>query len=308
VKWIAALFVCAVAASATDAPDTFEAWRYIHPRASFIAGFDWRKTAGSEFARALKQQFSEGTATMKSTTDFVESFESVLISGPTPKPGPMRTREGLLVMRGRFNLAKLRKSAAQQGGRSQRYDGIELLTSERVSIAVLDEFTLLAGDRASVTETLRARNRVDLETTLMARAREVGGTANAWIVASGIEGVTGLTAAVNIKRNADIDIKVQSNEPNKLLPLMTMAAAMQLKVVPEGNSVRMTGSFTPEQIRSTVRTMGEQMLAKLTGGAPTAAHAAPPPPVEEPPLPPEKQVVKIYGLDDGVREVPLNRR
>ena len=26
---------------------------------------------------------------------------------------------------------------------------------------------------------------------------------------------------------------------------------------------------------------------------------------EEPPLPPEKNVIKIYGLDEGVREIPV---
>ena len=42
-------------------------------------------------------------------------------------------------------------------------------------------------------------------------------------------------------------------------------------------------------------------LLGMQAAKPRAMAAA----VEEPPLPPEKNVIKIYGLDEGVREIPV---
>ena len=191
--------------------------------------------------------------------------------------------------------------------------------------------TILVGDRQSVTLAIRNRFHTANDTELARRALATSETANIWMVFDApadigtsspmLQGLKRMALAVNLHRNADLVMDLDAQDARHAAAFAATAQMMlnsqsvkmgALNVATTGNSVRMSTSISPEQVRAGMQQFGQNVAKSfdLRGfggmlGVPGAAPAAAPAPVEEPPLPPEKNVIKIYGLDDGVREIPV---
>jgi hypothetical protein len=139
-----------------------------------------------------------------------------------------------------------------------------------------------------------------------------------------LQGLKRMALAINLHRNADLMLDLDAQDAQHAAAFAAAAQMMlnsqsvkmsALKVATTGNSVRMSTSITPEQIKAGMQQFGQSAakgfdLGGFGGllGMPGAKPASPPASAEEPPLPPEKNVIKIYGLEDGVREIPVEPR
>jgi hypothetical protein len=320
---------------ATGACAQDDPWVFVHPKATFIAGVGWQSVKNSEFAQILRRDMAGKTASL-GDMDFVDRLDFALLSVPDLAGGQASgARSMLVVLRGKFDLVRLHAMAGKEGAKTQTYNDVELLSppkDETAVVAIVDPTTLLVGDRPSVTLAIRGRFRSGGNSELVQRALAVSEKSNAWMVfdapsdignaAPMLQGLKRMALAINLHRNADLTIELEAQDPQHA---GAFAAATQmlistqkvrmgaLKVEAEGNSVRMSTSITPEQARAGVQQFGANVarsfdaggLGGLLGPQRKAAPAAATPPLE-PPLPPEKNVIRIYGLEGGVREIPVN--
>lgn len=307
---------------------------FVHPKATFIAGLSWQSVKNSEFAQVVRHDLS-GKSTPSGDVDFIDRLDFALLSAPEPVAGgsPAPIRSMLAVLRGKFDLVRLHSMAAKEGARAQTYNDVELLSPKDDSavVAIVDPMTLLIGDRQSVTLAIRSRFRQAGDSELLRRALAASENANIWMVfdappdigagAPMLDGLKRMTLAVNLRRNADLVLDLDAQDAQHASAFAAAAQMMvnapnvkmgALKVVPSGSSVRMSASISPEQLKAGAQQFAQGVAQSVNVGAfagllgmqaakPRTTQAA----VEEPPLPPEKNVIKIYGLDEGVREIPV---
>jgi hypothetical protein len=118
--------------------------------------------------------------------------------------------------------------------------------------------------------------------------------------------------------------QMQAAAATKLDAAKTAALWKNVKVGAEGNRMLVQVAMTKEELKENMRLMQEQrasqaasQLTSHANGTPDSPIASAQPPMNspqpptvstQPAAPPKPRVVKIYGLDDQVREVPLDRR
>ena len=335
VRLAAFALILAAGASAQDDP-----WAFVHPKAAFIAGMSWQSVKNSEFVQILRRDMGGKTTTNPADLDFVDRLDFALLSVPelTPGPAPAATKTMLAVLRGKFDLVKLHSMAAKEGANAQTYNDVELLSppkDDSAVVAVLDPMTLLIGDRQSVMLAIRNRYHQASDSEVMRRALAASDSANIWMVfdtptdaggsAPMLQGLKRMTLAVNLHRNAELALDVEAQDVQHAAGFAAAAQMMvnaqnvkmgALKVASSGNSVRISSTVTPEQVKAGaeqfVQGMAQGMAKNISLGGfsgllgmRAAKTQAPQAAAEEPPLPPEKNVIKIYGLDEGVREIPV---
>jgi hypothetical protein len=81
------------------------------------------------------------------------------------------------------------------------------------------------------------------------------------------------------------------------------AAAKKLQIAAEDASVRLTLRISPAEFERSLAEMHRHPHPTQ----PAVAESVPPPTPAQPPLPPARQMIRIEGLDDGPKEVPLAR-
>ena len=327
----ALLLVCLPAVAQTEPPSP---WQFIHPGAEFIVGANVHTLAASPFIAELKREFRSSKVT--GNTEIFDDIDFVLLSAPASKAG---TSQGLAFVRTRTSATKLLESASLPPLRKQTYNDYTVLMpktgdSTELRVALLDQRHLLFGDWASLRAVLQPA-RKSAEGGLLERAQVLYTTADLWLVAdtskatgSGnnlLDAVRGAEATIILARQARLQLALTTETPEKAAGIGAMISLLTEGVgnsfpVPQvktsGNRVEVALAVTAAQLRGASERFGRQLVARagaafgLQGAAeqdatPTAtARVAPP---VEPVLPPEKQVVRIHGLDEGVREIPLVR-
>ncbi len=289
-------------------------WRYAPDEPAMLIGVDWRQASQSNLAGLIG-----GAA---ASLDFAEEITNLLVA---VEPGAGNKRF-LATASGRFNLAKLRRMAADDGAKATRYRGVEVFSAGGADVAVLDGWILLAGDTASVRAALdRGNAATPRESRLWRRAAELASTYSMWIATSSLEafqpaepsplsGVRSFDGGIALNRGMEMtfDLVAASEESAVAIEAMLRGAAgspalHDLAVGREGADVRFTASLDIAQMETGLKAMlagGASRRASLTdwlvSGAPpptqTVAQAAPPP---------QKRVIRIVGLDEGTREIPF---
>ncbi len=107
-------------------------WRYAHPEAKVLMGFDVRGMMNSPLGQKLAKNFkSAGSAWTASARpgdmDLFQGIERVLLSAPAEAltGAEMDSRRGVITLQGAFDLAKLRNALASRGEKKS-YRGVEL--------------------------------------------------------------------------------------------------------------------------------------------------------------------------------------
>ena len=319
------LLAAALATAVPVGAQEISPWRYVHPRAQFVAGLEWGRIAGSEFIRQIKRDMSGAGVTRSGNTDALDAVESVLISGPAPDRGRDWSKSGgLILVRTRIAADRLVQQFATAGVRTQNYNGVPVFIpakgdSAEMRIAVLGPRHLLAGDWASLRSVI-TRGVDPPETPLVTRARALAAAHDIWAVGEGLPDAAAMELGVSVGARADISLRFTTAEPEKAAAfaaaLQMMAAstggARGLQVEMAGASVSVRASFTAADLKGGLEAAGRQMAAKMggmmtgqAGSGETAAPAAAPARPAQPEVPPEKQVIRIHGLEGGVREIPM---
>jgi hypothetical protein len=135
-------------------------WRYIHPNAKMVVGIDLAAAATSPMGLRVKKEMEQ--AGMKSAIsgqgmDFMYDADQLLISSPADGGAAMSAKTEtpvVIVMKGNFELASIRKAALGQGAIPGVYRGISILRTDSndkaMTLALVSSQIVIAGDRTSV--------------------------------------------------------------------------------------------------------------------------------------------------------------
>jgi hypothetical protein len=285
-------------------------WTLAEPEATALVGIQWQNLRDSPFAAAIR-------AGLPDFPDLPLIFESrqILLSSP----------DTLAILSGNFPVETLHREASAKGLNPSSYRGIELFLSPgktTLSIAQLTDQVLLVGLRKTleraIDRSLAERGR--RYSPLLSRAARVAQGNDLWVIATqlpdplanqfvpleieavGFEG--GISLRDGLQMGASIDAgsanfasAVAENLRRSLPGMPAIARTMQIKV--EQDSVLLSLYVTQDQLEA----------AMLPGEAPKPVATQPliTKPVEEP-EPEGPQVIRIFGLDDGPREIPLPPR
>jgi len=318
-------------------------WRYAHPDAQFLCGVEWNSISGSEVAKTLQAELTGGKSSFHGL-EFVKQLDRVLISSPGKQEWPGVNRPAaaslLMVIQGKFDWTVLRKKTT-----IKRYKTVEWLVpkdaSEEMQIGVMNPETLLLGDRRSLTGAIdrgldsNAANRG----SLFDSAAGVSATDPLWFTVTSPATLTHaqgfaakfandirqISGGVQFRDGLNLHVDLKTDQPRQAAKLLATIQAMmtlqlaaangpgpasllhQIKAAQTGASVQLALAMTTGEIQQ----MLKSVKGGLSSGAWMSAAANFNPSQTRSTLspahtkPPEKQVIKIVGLDSGPREIPF---
>jgi hypothetical protein len=301
-------------------------WQYIHPDAAVIGGVEWHKASESPFLRDLKRELGPSLKfTTKGDAGMSDALEAIYFSAAdVPDGTDMKDTRGVALVRMRTTLEPLIRAAMKGKARRQNYNGIYVLIPERDNewrVAILDDRHALMGDWPSLRAVLNRKSQPE-DTPLLIRARQLAATTDLWVVVNDpgksvqknpmLAEVRGVDAALSLGARAELVVQLATDAPEKAAALATALHMMSstlpsrpksLNISSVDSLVRITASSTASEVTTAFSAFGDRFK--------TAAGTAPgqPRPVamRQPEPPPEKQIIRIYGLEEGVREIPLKR-
>lgn len=342
-------------------------WELAPPDAKILAGADVRSLRNSSLTDSMTSENRAQVQAAMSMIHFpgmelLNDVDSVFMASsgqaPTPKAAPLKAGTApvksqapfVLVISGTFPEAHLRPLLK---GAHATYKGVSVYHgtgANGVSIAILDEHTILIGDDRSLYRGIdRKTLGVKAGGPLLARAQELAASNDIWMVAhdpsgslqrasagaapgaqlfaSEIEGVDfGISAKTGFDLDFSLDTKTEAGAQALTKLLMTqMQSAVnakmdskkavdfwhKVKVDAAGNRMEMQIALTKEELRENILMMQQQKIGGVQTASGAAGHgmaamngqavaAAPAP------KPAGPRIVRIYGLDDGVREIKLD--
>lgn len=214
------------------------------------------------------------------------------------------------------------------------------------AMALVSPQTVLLGDSDSVRAALDhyfAADSGQASNPLYERASELAGKNDLWIIAkaspsdfsnkgseqapflndvesieAGVSLQTGFGLELNLGTKSDESAQTMASGFQFMLGMMMNGQketgmtdlTKKLYISTDGPLVHIVFSLDQQEVQAALEKMGPAMLAHAGGPSGKEAevraamngHSQPLP---EPP-PPEKRVIRIYGLDEGVREIPFN--
>ena len=342
----AKLGIALLAFAATAAAET-NTWELGHPDAKLMLGIDLKTIRESDawkvFSDQRKAQAQPAAAqpplqaTMQNMAmDIFSQVDRIFVSSPgNPTLNSKTTAPFLLAVEGKFPLEALKQFQQSAPRRYRTADLYRTTKTDTTTLAVMDGLLLL-GDEKSVLSALDRRGRaLPPASKLLARAKTLAATHDAWIIAdeslskfqpakagwnplampfaSQIKGIDfGLAVREGIQFELSLaapDDASASQMAQMLGSQIQMAMASQpnsaeiaetvqkLKIDSLGNRMRVSLALTKEEFTAQLQAV---QAASLRAAA--AAPKTPPGPVR-PAKPAQPGKIVIYGLDGGPRVI-----
>jgi hypothetical protein len=288
-------------------------WNYASPQATALVGIRWARVVSSPFAEVVSEELSSDGGLGFPDVECLKSAQQILISSP----------ELLAIESGTFPAATVREQAASKGWKHSSYRGLELWITpgkETLSIAQISDQLVLLGhvktlqdaiDR-SLAETGRAYS------PLLARAARYS-QKDLWVVASRLPDPLadvfvpldveadafagsvslddGLHLEASITAGSDAEATGIANALRHDLPAMP-SIGRGLRIDTDASSVRLTIEADADQLAAGLR------KPEVAGSAIAETQ---PVVVPKPVAAPKPQVIRIWGLDEGLREIVVRR-
>lgn len=289
--------------------------------------------AGSAAGRELRQKIHDAGAWV----DLLDGVERVLLSSTGERrPGDERPPV-VIAAEGRFDLSRLRAVALRKLPQTRFHHGVELLEENPgagapMAVALVNPQILLLGDAGAVRATLESATAPVPEQTdrsLAARAAQVAAAGDVWLVADSSPSLlasknaeeTALLAAVEgaelslsfsegLELAATLATASAENAQKlagglQLLLALKMAVRLaaggtdptrNLQIFTDGPLVKLALRMNEEELRAAFREAEPAIRAAMALDSRESAEEAPSP-----------RLIRIYGLAEGVREIPLGR-
>lgn len=289
-------------------------WNYFQPDANSFVGINIDGLRLSPLFDVARSQVGNLTALNIPAPRFLLEASQIVFANPG----------NLAILSGQWTLADVRKQAAAVGMKPWRYRTIDLMLGPEgsMSIALVSEQALLLGERKELMVAIDRAQPGQLRTfnPLWARAARMAASDDFWILSTGpadalpdgvapsagalAKDITGIELGVSLREGLSLDAAITTKTDKAarfLLERMKKSipdlpeVARGLNLTLEPNTLRLQLTVDREELARSLREAQQAMVAR----------ANQPPP--EPPVPPEKQVIRIYGLDEGVREIPLKK-
>ncbi len=288
-------------------------WRLAPTDSTAIVGIEWQSLKDTPFGAPVAEEL--GTSIGVPELPCLTNAAEILIASP-----PM-----LALLSGKFDAATLRAQAIKLGMRPANYQGVELWIATgktTLSIAELSDQLVLAGDRSTlmsaIDRSLGERRRYSPLLERAARYQE----ADLFVVADrlpdplasifvpiegktrGFDGYVSLATGLSVEASidagsADNAAAIAESVRQSIPSLPDAAQSIQVKV--DASNVFLSLELDQTQFTAGLRTAPARPAAPQA--APQSAATAPKP--AEQPAPSGPQVIRIYGLDGGPREIVL---
>jgi hypothetical protein len=289
-------------------------WRYASPEATALVGIQWEHLGTSPFAAAISGELSGDDGLGFPDLDCLKHARQIVISSPV-----------LLAMAaGDFPAATVREQAVRKGLKRTLYHEVEIWVTpgkETLSVALMNEQLLLLGKVKNLQDTI---DRNLLEQTsgfspLLARAAHYA-QEDLWVVATrlpddlaerfipidaeteGFEGGVSLAGGLKLKALFTTSSEETADHLVDTLKGMLVALPMATQGIElriDQNNVSLSMAVTEAQLAAGLKTTAPPVVAKA---APKPEPMAAAPVVAKPATP---QVIRIYGLDEGPREIVM---
>jgi hypothetical protein len=331
---IRALTLCAAAAVLATGQTGSGLWRFAHPQAKALIGINWKVVRDSQAGQMMRDKLESGIGEAIPGIEFLNDLDEALISSPGITEGRGEP-PALIAVRGRFDRARVKDLLVRYGARKQMYGASVIYRPKGESgrdfaIAQVDDRTLLLGDVGSV---LAGIDRAKSEwnggdaNPVVERAQRLEASYDFWALftapgalsmpgahmppdaremEAGISFHNGLsmevrldTASIDIARHMAVDLskamklvsKDQDGQPG------WAEIVKKMHVWADGAAVRVSVRMGGEDLAKATR-LWEVARAKRE----TARAQAQ---VDVKPVPPQRKTIRIDGLDEGPRDIPI---
>jgi len=249
------------------------AWKFIAPDAQQVVAMEWKRVLDSPLSAAVRREIPPVATPAFANINFIEGIERVIW---TPE---------LLVLEGSFDLLGLKNMAMADGGASRTYNKVEIIGSsegEGVRIGLFGESLVLLGEEDAVK---RAIDRAD-------KSKFSGPSGyDLWVRTTGND-LMRHDFGIRIGNGVDLTSRLRYRSEDVAQTAVNRAAVFGMTGSRNGADAALSGHFTREEFanrpwRSALETL-------------QTAESVP-----QQQQPSKPGVIRIYGLDEGVREIPL---
>jgi hypothetical protein len=173
---------------------------FIPPNPKAVISVDWKTLRATHIGTLLREKYVDGDpGSAIPGAEFLDDVDRVVISSPAPTHADETSDPPMLVVvRGHFDLAKVRKTLADHGAKPQLFNSIQVYrpqgkNSRDMAFVLVDAQTILIGDAGSIFASLeRKANPTPADAgPLLARAADLDPRYDVWAVMSGMQGMAG---------------------------------------------------------------------------------------------------------------------
>jgi hypothetical protein len=287
-------------------------WRYASPDATALVGIHWERLRSSPFADAIAGELSgEGSLGFPDLDCVKEARQILISSSPTV----------LAVASGNFPAAIVREQAIRKGLKRMVYREVEIWVTpgrDTLSLARLSDGLTLLGRVKNLQDAIDRSVLEDAErsyTPLLARAARYSQD-DLWVVADRLPDpladrfvpidaeAEGFEGGVSLQGGLRLGAVLTASSEEAAAQLAESLKQMVLSLPPLARGIQV--GLDQNNVTLAVAVSEELLLAGLKGNgeAPVALTATAPKP--EPPKPAGPQVIRIFGLESGPREIVLH--
>jgi len=300
-------------------------WRYASPDATALVGIQWEHLRSSPFADAVSGELSGDDGLGFPDLDCLKQARQIVISSPV-----------LLAMAaGDFPAPVLREQATRKGLKRAVYHDIEIWVTpgkETLSIARMSDQLVLLGLLRNLQDAID-RSLLEGEdrgfSPLLARAAHYSQD-DLWVVATGLPDALadrfipidaeaqgfegGVSVQGGLKLKAAFTTSSEDAADHLVETLKGMLVSMPvatrgIEVRIDQNTVTLSMAVTEQQLAAGLKA-AEPVVAKAAPKPESKPKPKPKPELEPKPEPvaakPAPQIIRIYGLDEGPREIVMH--
>jgi len=251
------------------------AWKFVAPDSPQVVSMEWKRVLESPLSASLRREIPAAAVPVLASINFIEGIERVVW---TP---------GMVVMEGVFDLDKLKEMATADGGAVKLYKKAELLAPAEQGttfVGLVSPNLILLGREAEIKAAIDRSE----------KGKEWGPPGyDLWIRTSG-SGFTRHDFAVRTtEREVQLSSRVSYATAESARTASDNAPVFGLSARQGGTEAILTGSFSRDEF---AKRQWRPIIESLHSSESLPATEA------EPRKP---GVIRIYGLDEGVKEIPL---
>jgi hypothetical protein len=282
-------------------------WRYASPEATALVGIQWDHLRSSPFAGAIEGELSGDLGFPD--LDCVKDARQILISSPA-----------LLAMAaGDFPEAAIREQAASKGLKRMVYREIEMYVTpgkDTLSIARMSDQLALLGKVKDLQDAIDQSllNEADRQySPLLARGARYAQD-DLWVVAARLPDplagrfvpidaeAEGFEGGVSLQGGLSLGAVLSASSEEAATALADKLKQMVLSLPPVARGMQV--AIDQNNVTLSLAVSEQQLDAGLRTSTPVVAQAAPKP-ERVAPKPAGPQVIRIFGLDGGPREIVM---
>lgn len=339
---VAAFLICGL----LTAQDTTAMWQFAPADTKALIGIHWRNVQESRIGHALRQQLADAGFAAMPFFGILNSIDEAVIASPGKQPDDPEDKQAPVLIRvtGRFRAAEIEHMLAVEGAHAQLYRQKKVYRQKKdsdMAVTVLDDKTFLLGDASSVFAALdRLEYPSPAQNPLLARATKLREDNDIWALFAVaptelagrlmpdlplIENAHGLELGISLRSGLDLQLGLDTDSeesatnladvlrktlqlamkdmqqgPDRAKIVDIAAAAKKIQIAADKSAVRMTLRLDAAEVE---RSLAEVANHRQRAVRPDVAIALP----TRPAPPPAQQTIRIEGLDDGPKEIPLSR-